>query len=32
MAKEMTEYTKHNVLMQMAQSNQSSSSVLSLLQ
>ena len=37
MAKEMTEYTKHNVLMQMAQamlaqSNQQSSSVLSLLQ
>lgn len=37
MAKEMTEYTKHNMLMQMAQamlaqSNQQSSSVLSLLQ
>ncbi|MCR5439573.1 MAG: flagellin, partial [Selenomonas sp.] len=37
MAKEMTEYTKNNVLMQAAQSmlaqaNQSSSSVLSLLQ
>ena len=37
MAKEMTEYTKHNVLMQLAQamlaqSKQSSSSVLSLLQ